>query len=161
MLLKNKSLVIKLFACAMLPAIVLLVVLNLKNNPSFTTVDDQKHHWQSEQWTLINYFAEWCKPCLEELPELNELSHSTELRIFGISYDSLTDPQIKDLIDKYNIEFPILTTPSATKLPVALPSVLPTTYLIAPNGEIAGVIHGVVTKQLVMERIAKLQNEES
>ena len=27
------------------------------------------------QWVLVNYWAEWCKPCLEEIPELNELDN--------------------------------------------------------------------------------------
>lgn len=157
MLFKNKSLLVKLLACAMLPIVVLLVILHLKNNPTFITVDGEQHDWKSHQWTLVNYFAEWCKPCLEELPELNELSHNDELRTFGVSYDSLSQPQIHELIKKYKIEFPILTTDSMKNLPVALPSVLPTTYLVAPNGEVAGVIHGVVTEQLVKERIGQLQ----
>lgn len=25
---------------------------------------------QPGQWLLVNYWAEWCKPCLEEIPEL-------------------------------------------------------------------------------------------
>ena len=25
------------------------------------------------QWVLVNYWAQWCKPCIEEIPELNQL----------------------------------------------------------------------------------------
>ena len=29
--------------------------------------------WQG-QWVLINYWADWCGPCREEVPELNYLN---------------------------------------------------------------------------------------
>lgn len=29
----------------------------------------------SGHWLLINYWASWCKPCRQEIPELNELHH--------------------------------------------------------------------------------------
>ena len=39
------------------------------------------------QWRVINYWAIWCAPCREEIPELNALNDSTELMVFAGNYD--------------------------------------------------------------------------
>lgn len=160
MLIKNKSLFIKLFACALLPVFTLIIILGLQKAPSFDAVSGKSYDWKSDKWTLINYFAEWCSPCLEELPELNELALEGELRVFGISYDSLSDQEIKGLINRYNIQFPVLKTSSLEFLPVSIPAVLPTTYILSPNGEIVDVLHGKVTIEGIKNLIAKHEKAE-
>ncbi len=159
--LKNKSLVLKLLACALLPILTLIVMMNLGNKPSFNAVSGQSYGWKSQQWTLINYFAEWCKPCLEELPELNALAQAGELRVFGISYDSLSDQEILDLKARYGIQFPVLKTASLESLPIGLPAVLPTTYLLSPDGDIVDVLHGKVTIEGIEALLAKHQHEKT
>ena len=42
------------------------------------------------QWRVVNYWAIWCTPCREEIPELNALNDSTELMVFAVNYDGQT-----------------------------------------------------------------------
>ncbi|MEO9274729.1 TlpA disulfide reductase family protein [Marinomonas sp. 5E14-1] len=161
MLIKNKSLFIKLLACALLPVFTLAIILGLQKAPSFDAVSGKSYDWKSDQWTLINYFAEWCKPCLEELPELNALAQAGELRVFGISYDSLSDQEILDLKARYGIQLPVLKTSSLESLPMGLPAVLPTTYLLSPDGDIVDVLHGKVTIEGIEALLAKHQHEKT
>ena len=44
------------------------------------------------QWRIINYWAIWCAPCREEIPELNELDRSTELVVLAVNYDGIRLP---------------------------------------------------------------------
>ncbi|MBR7888195.1 TlpA family protein disulfide reductase [Marinomonas sp. A79] len=159
MLTKNTSFALKLLGCALIPVITLLVVMNLRSTPSFEAVSGESYSWKSEQWTLVNYFAEWCKPCLEELPELNTLAQAGDVRVFGISYDRLPDEGTLDLIERYQIQFPVLKTASLENLPLTLPAVLPTTYLLSPAGEIVDVLYGKVTIEGIDALLSKHQGE--
>jgi len=161
MFIKNKSFTIKLLGCALIPVVTLVIVMNLRSTPSFVAVSGESYGWKSEKWTLVNYFAEWCKPCLEELPELNELAQAGDLRVFGISYDSLSDQEIMDLIKRYQIQFPVLKTSSLETLPMSLPAVLPTTYILSPDGEIVDVLHGKVTIEGIENLLEKHQHGKS
>ena len=163
MFIKNKSFAIKLLICALIPILTLAIVISLRiaPTPTFEAVSGQSYSWKSKKWTLVNYFAEWCKPCLEELPELNELAQLGDLRVFGISYDSLSDQEIMDLKKRYQIQFPVLKTSSLEVLPISLPAVLPTTYILSPDGEIVDVLHGKVTIEGIENLLEKHQHGNS
>ncbi|WP_207610950.1 TlpA disulfide reductase family protein [Alteromonas sp. 5E99-2] len=125
----------------------LIVLISLYKTTSFETISGESYTLKSEKLTLVNYFAEWCKPCLEEIPELNEIAKNENLRVFGVSYDRLSDEEINALVINYNIKFPLLKTSSLASLPLSLPTVLPTTYLLGPNGDIMHVIKGKITQE--------------
>ena len=108
-LIKNKSLVAKLSACALLPIVTIVVILFLRGTPPFETVGGEFHTLKSEKWTLVNYFAEWCKPCLEEIPELNALAENESVRVFGVSYDKLSET---DIISIVAVSYTHLTLPT-------------------------------------------------
>ncbi|MCV2403284.1 TlpA family protein disulfide reductase [Marinomonas sp. C2222] len=153
---KNIALALKLLACALLPIIVLILVMSLRSNPSFETASGDSHNWKSDKWTIVNYFAEWCAPCLEELPELNQLAERSDIRVFGISYDSLSVDEIKGLINKYQIEFPILKSSAVQALPLSIPAVLPTTYIVSPDGQVMDALHGKVTEEAIDHLLSNL-----
>ena len=39
------------------------------------------------QWRLINYWALWCTPCREEIPELNNIDSAADITVLGVNYD--------------------------------------------------------------------------
>jgi thiol-disulfide isomerase/thioredoxin len=58
---------------------------------------------------LVNFWATWCPPCVEEMPELVDLQNSSEiknLQIVGIGVDSPSN--IQQFTKKYLISYPIL-----------------------------------------------------
>ena len=42
---------------------------------------------QGDHWTVVNYWAVWCKPCREEIPELNELNKDADIQVLGVNFD--------------------------------------------------------------------------
>ena len=112
----------------------------------FTTSENEALQWQQFQgrYVVVNYFAEWCAPCLKELPELNRfyLQHQDQVSLFGVSYDNLDNAALAELIAKYQIAFPLIRMQPAPQLPFAKPEALPATYIITPQGEIKGPLMG-------------------
>ncbi|WP_238152159.1 TlpA disulfide reductase family protein [Microbulbifer sp. A4B17] len=84
---------------------------------------------------LVNYWAEWCKPCREEIPVLNQLAHSNkDIVVIGINFDGLSVGEIQQQADKLGIEFPVLTVEPEGRWGQAKPEVLPSTFIIGPDG---------------------------
>ena len=108
-------------------------------------------------WLLINYWAVWCKPCVEEIPELNHLNQVEDKRIavLGVNYDSLEPEQLLVQAKKLNIKFPILLEDPAEHLGIARPQVLPATIMVSPEGEVAKVLIGPQTVETIRTFIEK------
>ena len=83
------------------------VLLN-KNVPKFETESllSGKKFISSEifgkEVTLVNFFATWCKPCLDEHNYIQRFSNQTELKIIGINYKDNNHRTIKWLKDLGN-----------------------------------------------------------
>lgn len=114
----------------------------------FSTLNGQKykHSDLTGQVIVVNYFAQWCAPCLREIPELNEFHHQApqNVKLFAISYDNLSLEQLIEIKRKYNIEFRLINQLN-TPFKFEKPAYLPATFIIKPNGELAGQLLGEQT----------------
>jgi len=88
--------------------------------------------------TLVNFWASWCPPCVEEIPSLNRLKQIMPNKTFQlISVNYAESPQhIREFMRKVAVDFPVLVDPdgklSAQWKVVAFPS----TFVIGPDGNI-------------------------
>lgn len=97
-------------------------------------------------WLFVNYWAEWCAPCLEEIPELNELhEESAEVFVVGVNFDQLDAETMRPQVEQLGIRFPVTVADPGDVLGVSLPEVLPSTYVFAPSGEMVRVLRGPQT----------------
>jgi len=99
------------------------------------------------QWRIINYWAIWCAPCREEIPELNELDRSTELVVLAVNYDGKTGDELASQAAEMGITFALLEQDPRATLSVARPKVLPTTLLVSPNGHVTDTLVGPQTRE--------------
>jgi thiol-disulfide isomerase/thioredoxin len=135
------------------------VAYQLNTRYDFSTLDGSTYQFKELQgkWVVINYFAEWCAPCLREIPELNEFKKLTDSKqnavLFGISYDAMQDHELTLLAEKYNIAFSLINN-IETNLPFETPQYLPATYLIRPDGTLAGQLLGEQNSKSLSEAIS-------
>ncbi|MFT6267631.1 MAG: peroxiredoxin [Alphaproteobacteria bacterium] len=125
----------------------------------FKTLDEKtyKHSDLEGSIVVVNYFAEWCAPCLREIPELNEFYHQApdNVKLFAVSFDNLSNEKLKAIQTKYNIEFPLVSE-VMNDFSFEKPQYLPATFIIKPNGELAGQLLGEQTTATLNEVISAL-----
>jgi thiol-disulfide isomerase/thioredoxin len=100
------------------------------------------------KWVVINYWAEWCAPCRHEIPELNALygqSEHTPVVVVGVNFDGLEGEALTQLIARMDIRFPVIVGAPRLHWDYPLPTVLPTTVVIGPDGKLAATLVGPQT----------------
>lgn len=111
----------------------------------------------SGQWVVLNYWATWCKPCREEMPELDRLDRRRDdVTVLGVAWEDTSTERIGAFLDKHPVGYPVLLAdPFQPPAGMEPPRVLPTTIVYAPDGSEAKRLHGPVTRTLIEEVIGK------
>lgn len=97
---------------------------------------------------ILNFWATWCPPCKEEIPELNSFWEKNKDRVafYGIEIMELRE-EVEQFLKEKSILFPIILDSEQKESISNLYriSVVPTTVIIGENGEIVNVILGSTT----------------
>ena len=89
-------------------------------------------------WIVINYWADWCAPCIKEIPELNEFAYENkDIFVFTFNFDHLDQEDLAPIAKKFNIEVPSLVTHPRDIWGIQTPPAVPATFFINPNGELS------------------------
>ena len=88
------------------------------------------------QVVLLNFWASWCAPCVDELPSLMALHRRLpQLAIVGVSIDA--DPQAyANFLAQYRIDFPTIRDPSQETMHRYGTVQIPESYLIDRSGHV-------------------------
>ena len=154
-----------LLACA----IWLLVTGVHGSQDDFTLPDmDGRSHSLSDyrgKWVLVNYWATWCPPCLEELPELEVFHSGAEGRavVLGVNMEEIDEPELRAFVDQQFLSFPILVasgTPSRDQL-IGPVEAMPTSYLVTPRGEVVARQVGQITAEAINSFIERYEQQKT
>lgn len=101
------------------------------------------------KWLIINYWATWCPPCLEEVPELVALyddRKAKDLMVIGVVFDYETVEEVKRYVDDMLMSYPVVLGNKTVSKQIGSAEVLPTTYLFNPQGKLIKVKRGIVSR---------------
>lgn len=93
---------------------------------------------------VLNFWATWCAPCIEETPSLNRLQKFLEPRngvVLGVAADE-DEAAFREFLSKYQVTFPNYRDPATKEHRSAIAwsygtSMYPETYVIDRRGRIA------------------------
>ena len=117
--------------------------------------------WQG-QLLVVNFWATWCAPCREEMPELAALSQELagKVTVLGISLDDAEKMQA--FAQQTPMPYPLLSADiEGMKLSASLGnlnSVVPHTVIIGSDGKILKSYFGRITKPLLLQTLQPALN---
>jgi peroxiredoxin len=136
---------------------------NVLMNTSFTNINGQEQSLKQWQGNIIvlNFWATWCPPCREEMPELSAMQNQYKqqnLVILGLSTDDLDTT--KTFVKKAPVSYPVLAgNMQAMNLAESLGNnrgILPYTVIVDANGTVVKTFFGRVNQQLLEKTITPL-----
>lgn len=112
---------------------------------------------QRGKWVVVNFWATWCGPCLQEMPELSALhAMRGNIEVVGLAYEDIEPDEMGAFLEKHPVAYPIaILDPYNPPADFATPRGLPMTYLIAPDGKVARQFLGPVDAQKIEQAIAE------
>ena len=88
------------------------------------------------RWLVINFWATWCAPCLEEMPELDRFYQANLDRamLWGVTFEDEDRDAIVEFVERLGVTYPILGFGQDPQTGYGRVTVLPTTFVINPEG---------------------------
>lgn len=109
------------------------------------------------EWVLVNFWASWCEPCKVEAPDIEtwKQRHDGEVTVIGINTQDSTDDALA-FVDEYELTWEMLRDGDGDRRDAFGVYLLPGTFLIDPEGKIAGVLEGLVTRERLEQQFTPL-----
>ena len=106
------------------------------------------------KWLILNYWAEWCAPCIKEIPELNTLDsdYSEDLDVLAVNFDHIKGQALIDLTKRMGIDFDFVEQDPADILRLSRPASLPTTYIFGRDGKLHAKLVGPQTIASILKQ---------
>lgn len=88
------------------------------------------------KWALVNFWASFCKPCLREMPYLQDISTSrSDVVVIGVN--AVDRPELaEDFLQTSGVTYRILVDARGDLMAAAGVRALPATFVVAPDGRV-------------------------
>ena len=105
---------------------------------------------------VVNFWAEWCEPCKDEMPALQAVHEALgeQVRFVGVDYQDRTQAAL-DFVEQVGVTYELLADPDGEFFDAVSGRATPQTLLVDAEGQIVYRHAGPVTEQGLTDLIAE------
>jgi cytochrome c biogenesis protein CcmG/thiol:disulfide interchange protein DsbE len=105
---------------------------------------------------VINFFAQWCQPCLEEMPAFEQVHQELgdQVQFVGLDEPPDTPDEALAIVDRTGVTYPVYADPSGAALTFFEGLAMPTTVFLDAEGQIVEVYSRALSADDLRSRIS-------
>jgi thiol-disulfide isomerase/thioredoxin len=89
------------------------------------------------RWVVVNFWATWCVPCIQEIPEIAEFARTyPRVAVIGVAMDAENPAKVKQFAQKTGHTYPLVLADDKVEKQLGEPKALPTTRVYDPTGKV-------------------------
>lgn len=103
---------------------------------------------------VLNFFAVWCQPCRQEMPDFERVSQDLgdEVSVIGVAVPPTR--QAQGMVDETGVTYPTYADETGEVLELFEGTQMPTTVFITADGEVTGVENERLTRDEILRHVA-------
>ncbi|ALX49115.1 TlpA family protein disulfide reductase [Lentibacillus amyloliquefaciens] len=111
------------------------------------------------QRVIVNFWATWCPPCREEIPDLQKLYDEKDVEILAVDLTKTEESEenVRDFADDFEMTFPVPMDVNSEVATTYQVRAYPTSYMIDSNGRIQFSAMGAMDYDLMVEELSKIE----
>ena len=89
------------------------------------------------RWVVLNFWATWCVPCVQEIPEISAFQRDhRDVVVIGVAVDAEDAAKVRAFAKKVGHDYPLVLSNDAVEKQLGEPRALPTTRIYDPSGRV-------------------------
>jgi thiol-disulfide isomerase/thioredoxin len=107
---------------------------------------------------IVNFWATWCPPCRDEIPEMIALAnrYKDRLQIIGVSMDDAPPAEVRQFARAEKMNYPIVMTSPQLEDEYGGVAALPTSFIVDTNGRVVQKHMGLYPEEVYDNEIRAL-----
>jgi thiol-disulfide isomerase/thioredoxin len=122
-----------------------------------TDTQGQRHRLADYQgrWVVVNFWATWCVPCIQEIPEIAAFQKEhPKVVVIGVAMDAENAAKVKQFARKTGHDYALVLADESVEKQLGDPRALPTTRIYDPSGKVVYDRVGRVSRKFLEEATA-------
>lgn len=131
-------------------------------NFSFTDIQGKVHQFSdySGRWVIVNYWATYCGPCLEEVPDLVEFTKTNKHRATVLGFDAGgSEPEeLEAFMQEHGVNYLVAAMQAETMSAFGRITAVPMSFIVSPEGELISRVIGVLDVHKIEQLMDAYEN---